>query len=71
MPIKSRFNIVATSFTKVHHITCAVETVDIMSKKLNLDETAKTVEDLSKKVDVITRNRLVIAIFLIGPAPGC
>ena len=36
-----------------------------MSKKLNLDKTAKTVEDLSKKVDVITRNRLVIAIFLI------
>lgn len=36
-----------------------------MSKKLNLDETAKAVEDLSKKVDVITRNRLVIAIFLI------
>ena len=48
-----------------HHITCAVETVGIMSKKLNLDETAKAVEDLSKKVDVITRNRLVIAIFLI------
>lgn len=36
-----------------------------MSKKNNLDDTAKKVEDISAKVNIIMRNRLIIAIFLM------
>lgn len=36
-----------------------------MSKKNSLDDTAKKVEDISGKVDIIMRNRLIIAIFLV------
>ncbi|MBQ8984561.1 hypothetical protein IJ098_01735 [Candidatus Saccharibacteria bacterium] len=36
-----------------------------MSKKNNLDDTAKKVEDISGKVNIIMRNRLIIAIFLM------
>ena len=36
-----------------------------MLKKLNFDSTMKKVENISNKVDVIMRNRLIIAIFLI------
>lgn len=36
-----------------------------VSKKSNLDNTAKAVEDISNKVDIIVRNRLVIAILLM------
>lgn len=36
-----------------------------MLKKMNFDSTMKKVENISNKVDVIMRNRLIIAIFLI------
>ncbi|MBR2766750.1 hypothetical protein IKD67_01550 [Candidatus Saccharibacteria bacterium] len=36
-----------------------------MPKKPNLDKTVKKVENLSNTVDVIMRNRLIVAIFLI------
>ena len=36
-----------------------------MAQKIDLDNTAKKVEGLSSKIDVIMRNRMIIAIFLI------
>lgn len=36
-----------------------------MAKKLNFDNTIKKVENISNKVDIIMKNRLIIAIFLI------
>lgn len=36
-----------------------------MAKKINLEEAAKKVEGISNTVDLIMRNRLIIAIFLI------
>ncbi|MBQ6410118.1 DUF308 domain-containing protein [Candidatus Saccharibacteria bacterium] len=36
-----------------------------MSKKLNFDNTVKKVEGVSSKVEIIMRNRLIIAFFLI------
>ena len=36
-----------------------------MSKKVNFDDTIKKVEGVSDKVNIIMRNRLIIAIFLI------
>ena len=36
-----------------------------MLKKINFDDTIKKAEDISDKVNIIMRNRLIIAIFLI------
>ena len=36
-----------------------------MAKKVNFDDTIKKVEGISNKVDIIMRNRLIVAFFLI------
>ncbi|MBQ3413437.1 DUF308 domain-containing protein [Candidatus Saccharibacteria bacterium] len=36
-----------------------------MAKKIDFDDTVKKVEGISNKVDIIMRNRLIVAIFLI------